>query len=186
MKKDDIESLFKNLEGSFDIAEPAAGHQQRFLDKLGDAKETQSHIVRKRSWWKPMAIAASVALLISVGIITFNNTSSVADQVAEISPEISNSQRYFTSLIEEQIKEIENQSTPETEKIIEDTMLQLKRLEKNYMSLEKQLLEGGNSKLILSAMITNFQTRISLLQDVLDQIGTIKNIKTYSDENTII
>ena len=56
----------------------------------------------------------------------------------------------------------------------------------NYKVLEQDLLNGGNSKLILSAMITNFQTRIDLLQDVLDQVENIKNLKNYNDENYTI
>ena len=55
--------------------------------------------------------------------------------------------------------------------------------ENNYKELELDLINGGNSKLILSAMITNFQTRIDLLQDVLQQVEEIKNI---DHENTII
>ena len=56
----------------------------------------------------------------------------------------------------------------------------------DYIKLEGELLNGGNSKLILSAMITNFQIRIDLLNDVLNQIETIKNLKNYNDENFTI
>jgi len=65
-------------------------------------------------------------------------------------------------------------------------MIQLKKLETNYKQLETDLINGGNDKLILSAMITNFQTRIDLLQDVINQIETIKNLKNYNDENLTI
>ena len=34
MKKDSIDHLFKNLEGSFNVEETPKGHQHRFLDKL--------------------------------------------------------------------------------------------------------------------------------------------------------
>jgi len=65
-------------------------------------------------------------------------------------------------------------------------MVQLKKLENNYDLLEKEMIKGGNSKLILSAMITNFQTRIDLLQDVLDKIETIKKLKNYDDAKITI
>jgi len=65
-------------------------------------------------------------------------------------------------------------------------MLQLQRLETGYQNLEQDLVNGGNSKLILSAMITNFQTRIDLLQDVIDQISTIKTLKNQNDANFTI
>ena len=65
-------------------------------------------------------------------------------------------------------------------------MIQLNKLEINYKKLEQDLLNGGNSKLILSAMITNFQTRIDLLQEVMDKIENIKTFKNYDDENITI
>ncbi|MEL6918578.1 MAG: hypothetical protein AAFO99_12700, partial [Bacteroidota bacterium] len=172
-EKGKLENLFKNLNGSFDIEEPMAGHEQRFLEKLKASDSKVVHMDRKKSsWWKPLSIAASIAILCTVGIGLFSSEPSKEEQVAEISPEVSQTQFYFANLIEEQIKVLENESTPETKKIVDDTMVQLKKLETDYSRLEQDLLKGGNSKLILSAMITNFQTRIDLLQDVLDQIDT--------------
>ncbi|RKR06449.1 hypothetical protein CLV91_3304 [Maribacter vaceletii] len=186
MEKDTINKLFNDLHGSFDIEEPIAGHENRFLEKLLK-KNTIATISKKdTSWWKPLSIAASITLLCFLAIGSINNRLTKEEQVAEISPEISKSELYFVSLIDKQIKELEKENKPETKKIIEDTLFQLKKLEKNYNQLEQDLLNGGNSKLILSAMITNFQTRIDLLNEVLAQIERIKNIKNTYDENSTI
>lgn len=182
MKKDTIDTLFDNLQGTFDIEEPNEGHQQRFLEKLKTSQGVASIQKKKGSWWKPLSIAASVAILLGIGFSLFNTSLSVEEQLAEISPEVSQTQFHFASLIEEQVKLLESKSTPETKKIIDDTMVQLHKLDASYKLLEQDLLNGGNSKLILSAMITNFQTRIDLLQDVLDQVENIKKIKNYNDE----
>tara|TARA_R110002111_G_scaffold103089_4_gene159705 strand:- start:1010 stop:1342 length:333 start_codon:yes stop_codon:yes gene_type:complete len=107
----------------------------------------------------------------------------VQQQVSKISPEITNTEFYFASVIEDQIKKMQNESTPETQKLIADTMIQLRNLDSDYKKMERDLLDGGNSKLILSAMITNFQTRIDLLNEVLEQIEEIKNLKKYKNEN---
>ena len=72
---------------------------------------------------------------------------------------------------------MQSKSTPETQKLIADTLIQLRTLDTDYKKMEQDLLNGGNSKLILSAMITNFQTRIELLNEVLEQIEEIKNFK---------
>jgi len=132
---------------------------------------------------KLFAIAASIAVLFTVGLVAVQSGPSAKDQLAEISPEAANTEFYFASLIEEQVKVLQEESTPETKAMVDDTMLQLRKLENDYNTLEKDLLEGGNSKLILSAMITNFQTRIDLLQEVLDKIDTIKILKQTIDEN---
>ena len=149
MKKDSIDTLFKNLKDSFDLENPEEGHELRFLDKLKSQKEPVSP-VRKKSY------------------------ASVDQQVVSISPEISKTEFYFANVIQQEINKLQNENTPATKKIIEDTMKQLITLEKDYGKLEKDLINGGNSKFILSAMITNFQTRIDLLADVLQQIDEIK------------
>ncbi|MBT2161680.1 hypothetical protein [Zobellia barbeyronii] len=186
MKKDNIDNLFKNLEGSFDLEAPAQGHEQRFLEKLNAQQGTKSLQTKNKTWWKPLFIAASIAIVCAITFGVYQSTPSLEQQVAEISPEVSRTEFYFTSLIEEQVNELKNESTPETKKIVEDTMVQLKKLETNYTKLEQDLINGGNSKLLLSAMITNFQTRIDLLQEVLNTIESIKNLKNYDNAETTI
>jgi hypothetical protein len=180
-KKDNIDALFDNLNGSFDFETPAEGHQQRFLEKLTNNK-TIKPAKSKHNTYKYLAIAACFIMLLSIGYTYMNTATTIEEQVVEISPEISNTEFYFANVIEQEVKKLKSERSPATKKIIADTMLQLKKLENNYKELELDLINGGNSKLILSAMITNFQTRIDLLQDVLQQVEEIKNI---DHENTI-
>lgn len=186
MEKDTVEDLFKSLEGSFDTQEPAKGHEERFMEKLNASKGLVTLKREKLNWWRPLSIAASIAIVLGVAFTQFNSKPTIEERVAEISPEVSNAQFHFASLIEQQVKELKAEDSPQTQKIIADTMNQLSNLSKDYESLEKELLKGGNSKLILSAMITNFQTRIDLLNDVLTQIETIKNLKKQNDANFTI
>ncbi len=186
LKNENLEELFNSLRGEFDTEEPAEGHEQRFLDKLDTMQGVVSLRRQKRNWWKPLSIAASIVLLIGLGIGYISSEPSIEERVAEISPEASQTHFYFANLVEEQVRELEKLDSPETKTIIEDTMSQLQKLEEDYSKLEKDLLEGGDSRLILSAMITNFQTRIDLLEEVMNQIDAIKNLKTYNDENFTI
>jgi len=182
MDKIDLEDIFKELDGSFDIEEPQAGHRERFFQKLRTGQKVTNTGLVKNRWWKPLSIAASIVILLSLGLGLYNSYPTREEKIAKISPEASKTEFYFANLVNEQVKELKKASTPETKKIITDTMAQLKILETDYQKMEKDLLNGGNSKLILSAMIVNFQTRMDLLQDVLNQIETIKSIKNKSDE----
>ncbi|SDM80712.1 hypothetical protein [Kriegella aquimaris] len=186
IEKEKLENLFAEIRESLDYHEPDSGHKERFFEKL-NAKNTSISDVRGRRirWIKSLSIAASLALIIALGAYIGNAEPTMEEQVARISPEASNTQFYFANLIEEQVKKLKEEVSPETLKIIDDTLLQLKNLEKDYKELERNLIQGGNSKLILSAMITNFQTRINLLNAVLNQIETIKILKNNSNENTI-
>lgn len=184
-EKDEIENLFERLSGDFDFEIPNEGHQKRFLEKL----ERQNGVVtlkRKNNWWKPLSIAASVVLLVGIGLFTFNQQDSIDERVVEISPEISNTEFYFASLVEEQVRKLEEEKTPANAKLVEDTLGQLKQLENDYKQLELDLVNGGNSEIILNAMIINFQTRIDLLKEVLASIENIKNINPQNDENFTI
>jgi len=187
MKKDIIDELFEELKDTMDFEEPSKGHQQRFLNKLNESNSsTTLETGNNNSWLRILSVAATVAVLLSIGIFQFNSSNSVKDKVAKISPEASKTQFYFANLIEEQINELNSEKSPETEKIIYDAMAQLKKLELNYLKMEQDLLDGGNNKLILSAMVTNFQTRIDLLNEVMIQIENIKTIKKLNDENYTI
>ncbi|MRI00317.1 hypothetical protein GH721_07175 [Kriegella sp. EG-1] len=185
MQDNKIEDIFKELQGHFDTEEPNSGHELRFLDKLKAETIVPHNTPKKINWWKPLSIAASIILVFAIALGYLNTTTSIEEKVAEISPEAANTQFYFANLIEEQVKELESLDTPETKKIITDTMSQLSKLELNYKNLEIDLLNGGNSKLILSAMITNFQTRIDLLEEVIEQIEDIKTLKKFEENKSL-
>ncbi len=185
-EKDNIEQLFEQLKGKLDTQEPAIGHRERFMAKLETLPKKQPRIKKDSTWWKPLAIAASLLLLFSLALNFYNRPTTMEQQLSKISPEAVNSQYYFTSLIEEQVKTLQNERGPETDKMINDVMTQLNTLENDYKKLEQDLINGGNTKLILSAMIGNFQTRIGLLNEVIKQLEEIKSLKTQQHENSII
>ncbi|MEC3965761.1 hypothetical protein [Flagellimonas halotolerans] len=185
MNKDNLDRLFERLHGAFDVAEPQSGHQERFLEKLD--KDQGTIVPNERiSWWKPLSIAASIALMALLGYQAFGPQPSIKQQVTKIAPEVSQTEFYFANLIEEQVEELKEEKTPETAQLVDDTLAQLEKLDKDYETLEQDLVNGGDSKIILSAMITNFQTRIDLIKEVLSQIENIKNLKSQNDESFTI
>ncbi|MBO0331793.1 hypothetical protein [[Muricauda] lutisoli] len=186
MSKDSLDSLFERLQGEFDVAEPQSGHQERFLEKLNQNQGTIALNKKNTSWWKTLSIAASIALVAILGYQAFGPQPNIKQQVVKIAPEVSETEFYFANLIEQQVEVLKEEKTPETAQLVDDTLAQLQRLDKDYQSLEQDLVDGGDSKIILSAMITNFQTRIDLLKEVLSQIENIKNLKTQNDESFTI
>ncbi len=185
MKKENLEKLFERLHDDFDFEEPKTGHQNRFLEKLNQSQGVVS-LRKKRNWWKPLSIAASIALVCVLGFQVFNAQPTIKEQVVEIAPEVSETEFYFASLIEEQVQLLKEEKSPETAKLVDDTLKELAELEADYKKLEQELINGGNSKMILNAMITNFQIRIDLLEEVLANVETIKNLKSQDDANFTI
>lgn len=184
-ENDNIETLFKSLEGSFDQETPEEGHRERFLNRLGQQGGNSSGALGN-PWWRNLSIAAAIALLLASSVFIFRAEPSMDAKVAEISPEASETTRHFAGLVSLQVRELEAMSTPETKPLIEDTLEQLTLLETDYKKLEKDLVSGGDSKLILSAMITNFQTRIDLLREVMERVEEVKQFKNETYESNTI
>ncbi|MCH9659812.1 MAG: hypothetical protein K0U54_02760, partial [Bacteroidetes bacterium] len=87
-QKDDIELLFERLEGSFDVNETPDHHKKRFLAKLEANDTSTSNSKKAFNWWKPLSIAATIALLISAGFFFQENTTPEVEGLASVSPEM--------------------------------------------------------------------------------------------------
>jgi len=185
-QKDSIEQLFERLEGTFDLNESPAEHQKRFLAKL-EANKAESKLNSRSkvaTWWKPLSIAASVLLLITAGLFIQNNETKT-EGLASVSPEMEETQSFFTTVINEELETLKSFEDEETELLILDTLDRLEVLESEYDRLKIDLVNSGNDKRVISAMIANFQNRIELLQQVIETIEEIKTLKANRNETII-
>lgn len=180
-QKDTLDQLFERLEGTFDIETTPVNHEKRFLAKL-EATET-THTV-SRTWWKPLSIAASVVLLICAGLF-LQNKEEESTGLASVSPELEKTQSFFTSVINEELQTLKSFENQENRAIIKDAIGRLEALEVEYDSLKIDLVESGNDKRVIAAMIANFQNRIQLLEQVIENIEEIKTLKANSNEDII-
>mgnify|MGYP007114248969 FL=1 len=186
MSKDNLNRLFERLQGQFDLEQPRTGHQNRFLDKLNPSQERVFKQNTRFRTWGPLSIAASMALVVFLGFKFLLPGPSIQQQIVLIAPEVSNAHFYFASLIEQQLQRLNEDKSPENRQLVDDALVQLRRLENDYKKLEENLVNGGDPKIILNASINNFQTRIDLLNYVLRQVESIKNLKKNNDENLSI
>lgn len=185
-QKDDIDLLFERLEGSFDLQETPEGHQKRFLEKLEnhDRNTVTNHTRKNRAWWKPLTIAASILLLISAGLF-YQKEEPEVEGLASVSPEMEETQSFFVTAINEELETLKSFENENTKVLIEDTLTRLQVLEDEYDSLKIDLVESGQDKRVIAAMISNFQNRIELLQQVIETIEEIRTLKANRNENII-
>lgn len=185
MKDKDFEKVFEDL--NFDIQEPSAGHRERFFEKLEkQAPPKKTSYTRVRNLWGPLlGIAAGFALAVLLTGIYLKPQSNYGE-LASVSPEMKETQLFYTSLIERELKNIEEEKSPETQAIVTDAMVQMEKLETRYEQLKKDLVSSGNDNRVIYAMINNFQQRIDLLTQVLEQIEEIKTLKNQNHETNII
>lgn len=186
MSKNTLDNLFKNLENDFDVETPNEGHEKRFLNKINKSNTPVITLNgSKRNIWKPLiGIAASILLLITL-FIGNKQPDNIGD-LASVSPKMAETQDFFTLTINEELNKLNEESSPEVKNLIDDALIQIKKLEENYNTLKTDLIESGEDNRVIYAMISNFQNRIDILQNTLEQIKNVKQIKNSSNHETSI
>lgn len=183
---DELKELFEGLD--FDIAEPAPQHEDRFRERLRQ-RPNKNQSANKgviRLWLPVMAVAASFLLAVLLFQGVFTDPFSQEQELASVSPEMKQTQEFYSSVIRSELAALQEQKTPETEQVINDALSQLDILEKDYAALKKDLGKSGQDKRVIYAMITNFQKRIDLLNMVLEKVNEINTLKNTNHENNII
>ena len=104
------------------------------------------------------------------------------NELASVSPELAQTQDFFTVTIAEELKKLNAERSPLTDDIIYDAMRELNTLETSYEALKIDLQESGQDKRVIFAMISNFQTRIDILTNVLEHIENIKQLKNEPND----
>lgn len=181
MKKDKIDTLFERLQGDFDVYETPDGHQKRFMDRLQKQEQRATPLV---TWKKVISIAAVFAVIVTIGSFMFNTEVKAAD-LASVSPEMEQTQSFFTTAINNEIQTLKSYDSPETEALINDALKQINILEEKYQILKIDLIDSGYDQRVIYAMINNFQKRIDLLENVINTVKEIKNLNNQNNENTI-
>ncbi|MDY7395598.1 hypothetical protein UMM65_10120 [Aureibaculum sp. 2210JD6-5] len=180
--KDKLEEKFLELRDQFDTEEPEVGHFLRFEERLAKQKP------EKPKWnpttWKWLAVAASIALIFSIGFNTFKPEPKGLE-LADVSPEMQETQSFFVSTIQNELKQVASKRNADNKEVIDDALAQLDILEKEYESLKVELKTSNEDNRVIYAMIANFQQRIEVLQFLLQQIDEIEQLKIQQNENTI-
>ncbi len=154
-------------ENDFDIFEPHSGHSDRFQRKL--QQQNQQH--KPTIFW--MSIAASIVLIL--GFYLGNSQQKSSYDLADISPKMAETQSFFVSTINQELKELEQYRNIETETIIEDSLDKIEELEDHYKTLVSELTTNENKRQVIQKMIGNYQQRLTVLERLLLQLEQQKN-----------
>jgi septal ring factor EnvC (AmiA/AmiB activator) len=169
-----MEDFFKSNRQEFDFSEPNAGHFNRFEAKL--RKDSGSGKIGGTPWYI-FAVAASILLFF--GYWMGNHTIHTEEQgieLADVSPKMQETQNFYMTTIQKEMAEIRTKQTPANQKIIDDAFQQLELLETNYGKLTLELKESNADKRVIYAMINNFQSRLQVLQNLMDQLEEFEEL----------
>ncbi|MCC9074090.1 anti-sigma factor [Flavobacterium sp. F-65] len=178
MKKenDELGQLFEKFENQWDIQEMNPQHEADFLNKLKKTKPKKNYSIT-------YAIAASIVLML--GISVFFNVSHKPKELKFASQETKRTDSIFGALIANELEKLHDKKSPENEQIINDALKQMKAMDGDYAKIIAELQKNGENKQIIYAMISNLQTRISFLQNVLTRIDENEKFKNSTHEKTL-
>jgi hypothetical protein len=187
----DIKEILKNYKEK--NIELSATHSAKFEQLLQSELQQQKPKTKNYKW---LSIAASVVLLISLGIQFYptettkpKDTETSSTQVTEISlgsisPQFQTIETYYVNSINLEISQL--YLTEENKEIVDDYLLKIAQLTKEYKSLTKELNTNGVNDATIDALISNLQLRLQLLKRLKKQLNELKNLNTKQDETQII
>lgn len=158
-----MENLKKQIQNNshlFDIYEPEAGHLDRFKSKLHKPKS-------KKSIYWIISAAAMVLLFFSLSFLFTNNPEwRNLPQLSDISKEYKEAEYFYQVEINDKLTQLE---TLNCTLITADSSIykELNVLDQEYINLRRDLVITNYDERIVSAMIHNYQIRISLLESVI-------------------
>ena len=176
------------------------GHEVRFLNRLEVAlpiKETKVTYGGLSFGW--LKIAASIAILFSITFAVYQNfhpgTSGIAHEpvvnevvvqkasvLANISPEYKQYEDYYMSSIKSELAKLT--INEDNKGLVDSFLVRLKELDKEYETLNTELLQLGTNETSIQALINNLQLRLELLVQLKSKLKTLKKLTndTFNDQ----
>ncbi|WBX72561.1 hypothetical protein PG913_06445 [Tenacibaculum pacificus] len=130
-----------------------------------------------------MNIAASITLILGFYLGSYQQNKRY--NLANVSPKMAETQYFFVSTINQELKEIEQYRNIDTETLIEDSFEKIEDLENRYNGLINDLSKNENKKQIIRQMILNYQQRLKVLEILFTQLevhNNSKKLKIKDDE----
>lgn len=179
----------KNLEENrphnsldFDDQEPENGHLLRFEKKL-----SHSFIQPRNLLLKVSKIAAVLVTMVGLGTaFYFMNETKPENQPLSneqnTSFPLEEAENFYKSEFDRQLMAIsKNYQDDESKRMIEESQLMIHELEKEYKELEKELESTGDYR-VATAMVLNYKSRISILENLIEKIKYVTQLKSQENE----
>ncbi len=175
---DRLKEFISKHEAEFD-QEPRDGHLERFK-QLNIQKNVVPRKGQDFTVWKMVAM---LVVILGVGYLFFNlgkmqaTNNLVADNYLEESRmEMTEAEIFFSEKVATKKQEVlafSEVNDPATQQI----MLELDKLELQYMDLKEELTINSDNPQIINAMVENYRSRFSLLEKLLEQLKKANTIK---------
>lgn len=178
---DNLERFISENREDFDDAVPSL---KAWGEIDGVLSEQKAKVISIR---RTLAIAASVLILLSTGAyfgsyFSNNSDENIAHQLAEIAPEFIEAEQYYQQQIDEKYKQLTSYSHDRS--IDED----LSQLDVAMQELKEELIIApkGKEQQIVESLIQSYQTKVYILERVLERIQSTEKAQNSKPEDNEI
>ncbi|MCF8245729.1 MAG: hypothetical protein K9J37_14130 [Saprospiraceae bacterium] len=164
---DNLEKFIRENRPDFDSGVPSLDVWAN-LDRHLDRQRPSARVV----WMKRLRVAAAVLVLVTAGGFGgayLTNSSKSVESLADVSPEHAEMERYFNTQVEEKLAKLASYKQDGIVKA------DIQELDETYNQLKHELEnapEGAEEK-IVQAMIETYQTKINILEQVLEKVEKV-------------
>jgi hypothetical protein len=188
MKTDKLEKFVKDHRGEFDDLTP----NPAIWDRIGKREPDKSSM----NWTTILLrVAAVVVIFVSAYIfIDYVSNSGITNEIAvneEIDPEDADMARelmeaeyYYTSQIDERKEEFYCM-TVNNAGLRNDIDAELVDLDKTFTELKNDLKDNADNEEVILAMIRNYRLKLEILDEILNQLRSVKNNKDCHESESI-
>ena len=173
------------------------GHEERFLSKLEETLPQE-----RPSKWNTWKIAASIILLVGVGLMAYLQFDTKDDIPAtivdkgdpddknksfsfgDLSPDLKKVEDYYLVSINLELSQLEISDRNKT--LIDSFMERLEELNLEYKKLNTELNEIGPNDQTITALIKNLQLRLQLLHKLRDKLKELQSRGMEADNDNLI
>ena len=178
LKMDNLEKFILEHRAEFDREVPGLKTWAN-IDRELDAKKP-GRIV----WMKRFRMAAAAAVLVAVscyiGFQAGAKTEAI-NALSDISPEHAEMERFFKEQINEKMARL---ASYEQDGFVRPDLQELDGVYEELKAELKNAPVGGEEK-VIQAMINNYQTKLDILEQVLEQVNTTETTNLKTEENEI-
>ena len=201
---DELKKFIEQNRGQFDDCELMDGHFDRFMQKL--EAEQRHTIGPRRSRTQILKIAAVAIISIVLGATvakSFVNRSVKLIETewanadpdapmklierttnyvkAKVEPEYRETQNYYINLVDNRLDEIRATETVD-EKQKAELLKEMSEMDELFVNLQKELKANPDNPVLIDAMINHYQTKIEVLNQIITNLNSIKQLNTKQDE----
>ena len=178
----DLEKYIMEIRDSLNEDDPSGGHTARFRRKL----KSRDPKVRRINFRHVLQIAASIAIIAASGVVIVKSSKG-SNKMALNQPveEFREAQQYYAVQVNDRYEDISSMnfnSVEEKQILLEE----LSGMDTYYKELQKELNANPGDERVMNALIQHYQMKISVMDQIIEQLEQFKNTNNTENEKATI